>query len=412
VHVEVINTGTELLLGNVTNTHLAFLGQALFPLGLRVERQICVPDGPAIGTALAEAFGRAEIVLVTGGLGPTSDDLTRDLVAELLHRPLADDPLVLESIKNYFTRLGRPINASIARQAQVPEGATVLDNANGTAPGLYLPPTLLPDGRQSPHVFLLPGPPRELRPMFTGQVVPIIQRLLPAGETPADCCIYRCVGIGESAVEALVGPALAKIDGLEIGYCARLGEVDVRCIGSDGMLERAKAVILPALASHLLARDARSIEEMLVHRLTETKRTLACAESCTGGLLANRITNVPGASRVFLAGLTTYSSAAKCALLGVDAALIERHGAVSREVAAAMAAGARRVTGADFALATTGEAGPASGSGQPVGTVFIALADPAGGEPIVENFAYKTDREAFKQRTCQAAFDLLRRNLG
>jgi nicotinamide-nucleotide amidase len=412
VRVEVINTGTELLLGNVTNTHLAFLGQALFPLGLRVERQICVPDGPAIGTALAEAFGRAEIVLVTGGLGPTSDDLTRDLVAELLHRPLADDPLVLESIKNYFTRLGRPINASIARQAQVPEGATVLDNANGTAPGLYLPPTLLPDGRQSPHVFLLPGPPRELRPMFTGQVVPIIQRLLPAGETPADCCIYRCVGIGESAVEALVGPALAKIDGLEIGYCARLGEVDVRCIGSDGMLERAKAVILPALASHLLARDARSIEEMLVHRLTETKRTLACAESCTGGLLANRITNVPGASRVFLAGLTTYSSAAKCALLGVDAALIERHGAVSREVAAAMAAGARRVTGADFALATTGEAGPASGSGQPVGTVFIALADPAGGEPIVENFAYKTDREAFKQRTCQAAFDLLRRNLG
>jgi nicotinamide-nucleotide amidase len=412
VRVEVINTGTELLLGNVTNTHLAFLGQALFPLGLRVERQICVPDGPAIGTALAEAFGRAEIVLVTGGLGPTSDDLTRDLVAELLHRPLADDPLVLESIKNYFTRLGRPINASIARQAQVPEGATVLDNANGTAPGLYLPPTLLPDGRQSPHVFLLPGPPRELRPMFTGQVVPIIQRLLPAGETPADCCIYRCVGIGESSVEALVGPALAKIDGLEIGYCARLGEVDVRCIGSDGMLERAKAVILPALASHLLARDARSIEEMLVHRLTETKRTLACAESCTGGLLANRITNVPGASRVFLAGLTTYSSAAKCALLGVDAALIERHGAVSREVAAAMAAGARRVTGADFALATTGEAGPASGSGQPVGTVFIALADPAGGEPIVENFAYKTDREAFKQRTCQAAFDLLRRNLG
>jgi nicotinamide-nucleotide amidase len=413
MRVEIINTGTEILLGNVTNTHLTFLGQALFPLGLRVERQVCVPDGPAIGTALAEAFGRAEIVLVTGGLGPTSDDLTRDLIAELLHRPLADDPEVLETIKAYFTRLGRPmINPSIARQAQVPDGATVLANAHGTAPGLYLPPTLLPDGRQSPHVFLLPGPPRELRPMFTGQVVPIIQQLLPVGETPAECCIYRCVGMGESAVEALVGPALAKIEGLEIGYCARLGEVDVRCIGSDDMLERAKAIILPALSGHLLARDARSIEEMLVHRLTETQRTLACAESCTGGLLANRITNVPGASRVFLAGLTTYSSAAKCALLGVDAALIEQHGVVSREVVAAMATGARRVTGADFALATTGEAGPSSGSGQPVGTVFIALADPAAGEPIVENYGYKTDREAFKQRTCQAAFDLLRRNLG
>jgi nicotinamide-nucleotide amidase len=412
MRVEIINTGTEILLGNVTNTHLTFLGQALFPLGLRVDRQVCVPDGPAIGTALAEAFGRAEIVLVTGGLGPTSDDLTRDLIAALLHRPLADDPEVLESIKSYFAHRGRPINAAIARQAQVPDGATVLVNAHGTAPGLYLPPTLLPDGRQSPHVFLLPGPPRELRPMFTGQVVPIIEQLLPAGETPVDCCIYRCVGIGESAVEALVGADLAKIEGLEIGYCARLGEVDVRCIGSDDMLERANAIIVPALSSHLLARDARSIEEMLVQRLTETQRTLACAESCTGGSMANRITNVPGASRVFLAGLTTYSSAAKCALLGVDAALIERHGAVSPEVAAAMATGARRVTGADFALATTGEAGPSSGSGQPVGTVFIALADPAAGEPMVENYAYKTDREAFKQRTCQAAFDLLRRNLG
>ncbi len=410
--VEVINTGTELLLGNVTNTHLAFLGQALFPLGLRVERQVCVPDGPAIGTALEEAFGRADLVLVTGGLGPTSDDLTRDLIADLLHRPLANDPQVLETIKTFFTRFGRPINAAIARQAQVPDGATVLDNAHGTAPGLYLPPTLLPDGRLSPHVFLLPGPPRELRPMFTEQVVPLLGRLLPAGETPPDCCIYRCVGIGESAVEELIGAALAKIDGLEIGYCARIGEVDVRCIGTDAMLERAKSVILPALSSHLLARDARSIEEMLVHRLTETRRTLACAESCTGGLLAHRVTNVPGSSRVFLAGLATYSNAAKCALLGVEAAVLERFGAVSPEVAAAMATGARKVTGADFALSTTGEAGPESGSGQPVGTVFIGLADPAGGAPIVQEYSFPTDREAFKQRTCQAAFDLLRRNLG
>jgi nicotinamide-nucleotide amidase len=412
MRVEVINTGTELLLGNVTNKHLAFLGQALFPLGLRVDRQVCVPDGPAIGSALEEAFGRADLVVVTGGLGPTSDDITRDLVAELLHRPLANDPQVLQTIQDFFTRLGRPLNAAIARQAQVPDGATVLDNAHGTAPGLYLPPTLLPDGRQSPHVFLLPGPPRELRPMFSGQVIPMIERLLPAGETPPGCCIYRCVGIGESAVEELIGAALAKIGGLEIGYCARLGEVDVRCIGSDEMLERAKAVISPALSSHLLAPDAGSIEEMLVHRLTATKRTLAVAESCTGGLLAHRITNVPGASRVFLAGLATYSNGAKCALLGLEAALIERHGAVSREVAAAMAAGARQVTGADFALSTTGEAGPESGSGRPVGTVFVSLADPAGGAPMVEEHFFPTDREAFKQRTCQAAFDLLRRHLG
>jgi nicotinamide-nucleotide amidase len=240
----------------------------------------------------------------------------------------------------------------------------------------------------------------------------MIERLLPAGEKPAGCCIYRCVGIGESAVEELVGAGLGKIEGLEIGYCARLGEVDVRVIGDDEMLERAKAVILPALSSYLLAPEAGSIEQMLVMRLTETKRTLALAESCTGGLLAHRITNVPGSSKVFLAGLTTYANAAKCALLGIDAALIERHGAVSREVAAAMAAGASRVADAGFALSTTGEAGPESAGGQPVGTVFIGLADPSGGEPIVERFSFKTDRETFKQRACQAAFDLLRRNLG
>jgi nicotinamide-nucleotide amidase len=412
VRVEVINTGTELLLGNVTNTHLAFLGESLFPLGLRIDRQVCVPDGAAIATALAEAFGRADLVLVTGGLGPTSDDITRDLVAELLHRPLATDPEVLQTIQDIFTRYGRPLNADIARQAQVPDGATVLDNAHGTAPGLYLPPTLLPDGRQSPHVFLLPGPPRELRPMFATQVIPMIERLLPEGETPPGCRIYRCVGIGESAVEELVGAELAKIDGLEIGYCARIGEVDVRCIGNAGMLERAKSVVLPALAPYLLAPDAGSIEEWLVLRLAEMKRTLAFAESCTGGLLAHRITNVPGSSRVFLAGLTTYSNEAKCALLGVDAALIERHGAVSAEVAAAMAAGARRMTGADFALSTTGEAGPQSGGGQPVGTVFIGLARPSSSAPIVEERSYPSDRAAFKERTCQTAFDLLRRHLG
>jgi nicotinamide-nucleotide amidase len=412
MRVEVINTGTELLLGNVTNTHLAFLGMSLFPLGLRVDRQVCVPDGPAIGAALEEAFGRADLVIVTGGLGPTSDDITRDLIAELLHRPLANDPQVLATIQTFFTRFGRPINAAIARQAQVPDGATVLDNAHGTAPGLYLPPTLLPDGRQSPHVFLLPGPPRELRPMVTDQVIPMIERLLPAGETPPGCCIYRCVGIGESAVEESIGAGLAKIDGLEVGYCARLGEVDVRCIGTDGMLERAAAVILPALSSYLLTPEAGSIEEMLVHRLTETRRTLTVAESCTGGLLAHRITNVPGASKAFLAGLTTYANEAKCALLGVDAALIERHGAVSREVAAGMAAGACKVTGADFALATTGEAGPESGEGKPVGMVFVALAHSANDPPIVEEHSFRTDRESFKQRACQAAFDLLRRNLG
>ncbi len=410
--VEVINTGTELLLGNVTNTHLPFLGQELFPLGLRVDRQVCVPDGPAIREALTEAFARADLVLVTGGLGPTSDDLTRDIAAELLDRPLADDPAILDGLKAYFARVNRPFLPSIARQAQVPAGATVIENHHGTAPGLYLPPGKSNGGPVSPHLFLLPGPPRELRPMFSKQVVPMLEKIVPdEGGARRFCRIYRAVSIGESQVEALVGAELEKMPGLEIGYCARLGEVDLRCIGTPDLLERAEALILPALGKHLLSRDGKTLEEVLVQRLRESGRTLAVAESCTGGLLANRLTNVPGASAVFVAGMITYAYRAKTALLGVDAALIEEHGAVSETVAAAMAAGARRTAGTDWALATTGEAGPESGEGKPVGTLFVALAGPGDAAPVVESHFIPTDREAFKQRASQAALDLLRRTL-
>ncbi len=411
--VEVINTGTELLLGNVTNTHLTFLGQELFPLGLRVERQVCVPDGPAIREALKETFGRADIVLVTGGLGPTSDDLTRDIAAELLGLRLIDDPAILDRLKAYFEKIKRPFLPTVARQAQVPAGATVIENHHGTAPGLYLSPGKTADGGpDSPHLFLLPGPPRELRPMFSRQVAPMLSKIVPdAGGAKRFCRIYRAVSIGESQVEALVAPELEKMQGLEIGYCARLGEVDLRCIGTPDLLERAEAVIIPALGKHLLSRDGKTLEEILVQRLRERGHKLCVAESCTGGLLSHRLTNAPGASVVFVAGLTTYAYRAKTTLLGVDPALIEEHGAVSEPVAAAMAAGARRVMGTDWALATTGEAGPESGEGKPVGTLFIALAGPDDAAPTVETHFFPTDRETFKQRASQAALDLLRRAL-
>ncbi len=410
--VEVINTGTELLLGNVTNTHLPFLGQELFPLGLRIDRQVCVPDGPAIGAALKEAFGRADLVLVTGGLGPTSDDLTRDLAAELLGRPLAEDAAILAGLRAFYDKIRRPFLPSIARQAQVPAGATVIENYHGTAPGLYLPPGKTTDGADSPHVFLLPGPPRELRPMFSDQVAPMLEKLLPnTGGGKRFCRIYRLVSIGESQVEELAGREIEKIEGLEVGYCARLGEVDLRCIGTPDLLEQAEAIILPALKGHLLSRDGKTLEEMIVHWLRESGRKLAVAESCTGGLLSHRLTNAPGASAVFVAGLATYAYSAKTGLLGVDPALIGEHGAVSGPVAAAMASGARRVTGADWALSTTGEAGPASGEGKPVGTLFIALAGPGDDAPTVEEHFIPTDRETFKYRASQAALDLLRRSL-
>lgn len=416
MRVEVLNTGTELLLGSVVNSHLAFFGEQIFSLGLRIERQTCVPDGPAIREALVEAFGRGpDVVLITGGLGPTSDDITRDIVAELLGRELRTDDALLADIKEKFAKFGRrEINPHIARQAEVPAGARVLQNAHGTAPGLYLPAAKGAGASPTPHLFLLPGPPRELRPMFSEQVLPILKSLLPEKETPTEMRTYRLVSIGESWVEEKVGDALEAIGGLEIGYCARPGEVDLRLIGPEPALARAEKIVVPALGKHLASTTGETLEQVLVRLLQERKKTVAVAESCTGGLLAHRLTNVAGASAVFLAGLTTYVNPIKTKLLGVSQKTIDENGgAVSAPVASAMATGARSIAGTDYALSTTGFAGPSGGSEDtPVGTAFIGLATPDRAEPLVKRLFFPTtDRETFKHRAAQAAFDLLRREL-
>ncbi len=404
MHVEVINTGTELLLGHVLNTHLRFLAEALFPLGLRIGRQVTVPDGLVIREALVEAAARAEILLVTGGLGPTTDDITRDVVADWLGLRLVHDEEIMRAIAERFARRGLALSARIGLQALRPPEATVLPNEHGTAPGLYLPPTA-----RSPHLFLLPGPPRELHPMFTASVLPILQKVLPPRPELA-MLNYRTAGLGESAVEELVGAPLLAL-GLEVGYCARPGEVDLRLIGSAEALARAEKIVAAQLGAQLVSRDQSSLEKVIVDRLSARGETLATAESCTGGLLAHRVTNVPGASAVFLEGFVTYANEAKTRALGVDAALLRAHGAVSREVAAAMAEGARTAAGVDHALATTGIAGPGGGSdAKPVGTVFIALATKLG-PTTVEQHRFPTDRETFKDLTAQTALDLLRRRL-
>jgi len=405
MHVEVINTGTELLLGNVINTHLRFLAHALFTLGLRVERQVTVPDGDAIRLALIESFPRAEIVLVTGGLGPTTDDLTREIVAGLLSLPLAHDETVMQAITERFARRGIQMTERVGRQAQVPQGATVLPNAHGTAPGLYLPPATF-EGRPAPHIFLLPGPPRELNPMFEDSVLPILRRLVPGG-TDLVCRIYRVTGLGESNVEALVGEQLLAIPGLELGYCARPGEVDVRCIGTAEVVSRAETILLPALGSHLVSLDERSLEQVVLDRLAALGKKVAIAESCTGGHIADALTNIPGASASFLAGLVTYANEAKSEFLGVHPALIAQYGAVSAPVATAMARGALERSNADFAIATTGIAGPGGGTPEkPVGTVFIGVATRE--QAVAHERHYPTGRDTFKHLVTQAALDLLR----
>jgi len=403
--VEVLSTGTELLLGSVVNTHAAYFGGALFPLGLRLARQTTVPDGAPIRDAFIEAFPRCDVLLVTGGLGPTTDDVTRELAAELLGRRLVEDPEVLRAIQARCDRRGFAFQERMRRQTMVPEGATVLPNDHGTAPGLYLP------ADRTPHVFLLPGPPRELRPMFENYVLPRL-RELAAGSTAAEARVYRCVGIGESMVEARIGLRLSEIPGLEVGYCARPNEVDFRLIGAPALLAELEPQVLAELGEFIVSHAGESLEAVVVEKLRAQGCSIATGESCTGGLLAHRLTNVPGASEIFGAGWVTYANEVKVAQLGVDAALLAEHGAVSEPVARQMAEGARERAGADFALATTGIAGPGGGTPEkPVGTVWLALAERD--QPTVAWRAFfPTDRATFKDLATQAALDALRKRLG
>ena len=404
----VLNTGTELLLGDVVNAHLDFIAREIFSLGLRVEEQRTVPDGEVIRHALSDLFPHCEILFVTGGLGPTSDDITREIVADLLGLQLRQDRQLLESLKQRLAVRKIKWTASIARQADVPAGAQVLPNEHGSASGLYFRANINPR-LSSPHIFVLPGPPRELQPMFRAGVLSILRTIVPLSSS-LDRRVYRIAGIGESLVEQKVGDKILAIPGIELGYCARPGDVDLRIVGDQPSLKRADAIIREALGISIYSVSGENLEEVLVKLLTDKQETLAAAESCTGGLLAHRITNVPGASDVFNAGYVTYANAAKIDILEVDPRLIDQHGAVSEPVARAMAEGARARARSTYALATTGIAGPGSGSpGKPVGTVYIALASES--ETIARKFFFPTDRETFKDLVAQTAFDLLRRKL-
>jgi nicotinamide-nucleotide amidase len=402
--LEVINTGTELLFGSVLNTHLSFLAQQLFPIGLRVQRQTTIPDGDSIRDAIVESAARCDVILVTGGLGPTTDDITREIVSALTGRPLQYEDSIFQRISDRFKKRGIRMTERTARQAYVPEGAAVLPNDYGTAPGLHIPAR-----NDMPHLFLFPGPPRELRPMFNTYALPILRSL--AGNHDLHSRTYRTTGLGESQVEKIVGDRLLAIPGLELGYCARMGEVDVRVIGSQGAVEAAIQLIESELGPYIVTTEDKDLEDVIVALLTGNRATLATAESCTGGLLANRITDVPGASVVFIEGNVTYSNEAKMRTLDVPADLLATVGAVSEEVARAMADGALERSGATYALSTTGIAGPDGGTEQkPVGTVFIGLAS-RGSATVVEKEFFPTDRPSFKRMCTQHALEMLRRRI-
>ncbi|MDB6135883.1 MAG: CinA-like protein [Verrucomicrobiales bacterium] len=414
MRLEVINTGTELLLGSTLNTHLGFLGETLLPLGLRVGRQVTIPDGEIIRDAVLESVGRADIVIVTGGLGPTSDDITRELIAELLNLPLEENEGVMRVIRLILSRRNRELNEQTRRQAMVPRGATVLANAWGTAPGLYLPPhpVAAAGGELSPHLILLPGPPRELRPMVREVVLPLLGSICEGRTVPRGMRNFRIANLGESQVAATVEEPITSLGDVELGYCARAGEVIVRVLGTPEHLAAAETIVSAAFPENYYSAQEFPLEHTVVDLLTRMGQTVSTAESCTGGLVAHRLTNVPGASAVFPRGYVTYANDAKTDILGVPMELLANHGAVSAEVCAAMAEGCRAAADTDHALALTGIAGPGGGSDvKPVGTVFIGLASRGHGQPVVEHHIFNVERETFKQLASQIALDLLRRRL-
>ena len=430
MNVEIVNTGSELMLGRVLNTHQQFLCRRLADLGHVVTRQVAIADtGSEIQNAVREALSRADLVITTGGLGPTSDDLTRELIAELLGKKLVKNFEVQTHIENFFAQRNRPRPAKTDVETFVPEGAEIFLNATGTAPGLamkiedgrHLTPALSPllaDSQrgqgEKKWLIMLPGPPRELRPMFDNQIVPLLKREF--ADEIFICRTLLTTGIGESRVQEFIEAELQSLvaRGLGVGYCARPGAVDVRLTasgaGAEKLVGEGEAVVQKILGANIFGFDDNELEAVVVGLLRSRKQTLALAESCTGGLIANRITDVSGASEIFLGGVASYANCAKEKFLGVRAKTLRQHGAVSEAVAKEMAVGAREKFGSDFAIAVTGIAGPSGGTTEkPVGTVFIALASANGVE--VKKFLNVWNRATFKQVTATQALEWLRQML-
>jgi nicotinamide-nucleotide amidase len=406
---EIIAVGSELLTPFRTDTNSLWLTDRLNSVGVEVRLKTVVGDDDArLEETIRDALKRSGVVVVTGGLGPTEDDITRKIAARALSRRLSLDEKVLDDIKAKFLHWGRKMPDINARQAMVVEGAEVLPNPNGTAPGMYVEH----EGRV---VVLLPGPPREMKPMFESHVLPKLSER--AGGVRVARRVLRVAGMGESAVDERIAPVYTQYKNPQTTILFNNTEIEIH-LTAQGKTEQEAELLLDGLAGQIEERLGHAIfafrgetmEEVVGLRLAVNGFTLAVAESCTGGLVAHRLTEVPGSSNYFMEGVVTYSNEAKTRLLGVPAELIERHGAVSAEVAEAMAEGVKRRAATDFGLSVTGIAGPDGGTPEkPVGLVYISLADDAHTEH--RRIMLPGDRHLIRWRASQAALDLLRRRL-
>ena len=407
--LEVVTIGTELVLGLTPDTNAADLGRALAAAGAEIVRHVSVPDRPAaIRAAIAEALDRTGFVIATGGLGPTRDDMTKVEVAALFGKALRVDESILRSLEARFRRLGRPMPAVNRTQAEVPEGATVLPNPRGTAPGLWL------EDERGRVAVLLPGVPSEMRGLLVEEVLPrIAQRV--GGRRVVQSRTLRTTGVPESALAERIGPVEDDIAPLTLAYIPSIDGVDLRLTAwslppdeAEGRLAEAAAGLRARLEDHYYGEDGADLAAVVLDLLRGER--LAVGESCTGGLVAARITAVPGASQVFVGGVVAYANGAKGDLLGVPAATIEAHGAVSEETVRAMAEGVQRRFEVGAAIAVTGIAGPGGGTPEkPVGTVWLAAR--LGNETRAVRRVFPGDRGEIRARATQAALDLLRRML-
>ena len=406
---EIIAIGSELLTPRFKDTNSLYLTDQLNTVGIPVMMKTIVGDDENyLEHAVRQSLSRTPVLLTIGGLGPTEDDVTRKVVARVLQRQLILNDEILERLQRRFKARGLDMPANNARQALVPTGADVLQNNNGTAPGLWIT-------ADKNHVILLPGPPSELKPMFEDSCMPRLRDMAGGGAIAR--CVFRTACVPESTLDARIAPIYTKYRNPETTVLAKPGQVEVRLTARGKTREEAERV-LKELADQIdlelddvvFARSEQSLEEVVGMYLVMKNATISTAESCTGGLLAERLTDVPGSSRYFMSGVICYSNESKMELAGIPPLLLEMQGAVSPEVARGLAEGIRARTGTSIGVGITGIAGPDGGSKEkPVGTVHIAVATPAGTEH--RQFLYPGSRDKVRWQATQAALDMVRREL-
>ena len=403
---EIIAVGSELLTPDRLDTNSLYLTEELNSIGIEVVRKTIVGDNESLlREVFCEALGRVELIISSGGLGPTQDDLTRETVADLLGRRLQRDEKIVQHIQGRFRALGREMPELNIRQAMVPEGAEVLENPRGTAPGLWI--------EDSGHfIALLPGPPRELKPLFREQVMPRLDRRVSGVRLFQRQ--LRVTGLGESHVEQRILPIYSRYSDVTTTILAAPGEIQIHLRMWTTDAAQAKKTLDEmvqgfeiALTDRIYSEDGRSLEEVVAHELTANGATISAAESCTGGLLAQRLTSIAGSSSYFLGGVVCYSNELKTAWVDVPPEMILSKGAVSAEVAVALAEGIRRRVGSTIGVGITGIAGPGGGTEEkPVGTVHVAISYPGGVKE--RGVRFPGERENVRWQASQVALDMVR----